>query len=599
LNWFSNAPWFPSGYGVQTKLFTPRIFAAGHVVSVTAFAGLHGAPMTVDGIQIWPAARHRYGQDVMNATAKLDHADAIISLLDVWVVEPDKLTLPWYPWTPIDCDPMPRIVYESLKKATKVIAMSKFGKAQCDAVGLDAYYVPHGVETKVFSPADMSEARKHLGWPEDKFIVGMVAANIGNPPRKSFYEQIAAFVGLHTVHPDTMLYLHCDDGSRVGPDSAVDLAKYCSVMGLKVGYMGNDPVAPDIDVLFPDQFFYGIGMIPDAYMVGVYNALDVMTLCSLGEGFGIPLIEAQACGCPVITGDWTAMSELVFGGWKIPKEEADPQWHAFFESFQYRVKTEAVYKRLMMAYDMRGNQDYRTRARDGALAYDADRITEKYWKPVLADIEANLHKQAKSTKANGQTERVVEIPWLLSKLGTPKRILDIGSADAWYLPALVKTGAQVTGIDTRLFDAPKGVTAIVGDASEYLADAPFDLVDLITCISVLDHIGLEAYGNAADENKLTQMVENMRFALVPGGRLLLTVPVGRDCLTTHPGGGQRVFSREALNDLFADGKWQWASASYWVLVNEAYVLADWETVKDVEYATYRAGAVIGLELVRL
>jgi len=32
----------------------------------------------------------------------------------------------------------------------------------------------------------------------------------------------------------------------------------------------------------------------------------------------------------------------------------------------------------------------RTKAREGALAYDADLVTEKYWKPVLEDIQINL-----------------------------------------------------------------------------------------------------------------------------------------------------------------------------------------------------------------
>jgi FkbM family methyltransferase len=39
---------------------------------------------------------------------------------------------------------------------------------------------------------------------------------------------------------------------------------------------------------------------------------------------------------------------------------------------------------------MKGNEDYRKRARDGALAYDADKVAEKYWKPVLEKIAAKI-----------------------------------------------------------------------------------------------------------------------------------------------------------------------------------------------------------------
>jgi isocitrate lyase len=84
------------------------------------------------------------------------------------------------------------------------------------------------------------------------------------------------------------------------------------------------------------------------------------------------------------------MGELCFSGWKITKAEADPVYQQYFDAFQYRVRVDAVVHRMLKAYEMRGNNEYRSRARDGALAYDADKVTEKYWKPILADIEARM-----------------------------------------------------------------------------------------------------------------------------------------------------------------------------------------------------------------
>ncbi len=388
LNWHSNAMHVPTGYGVQSRIFVPRIKKLGYHISMTAFFGIQGGIVEINGIRHYPNGKHPYGQDIIGASASMDGANAIITLMDAWVVKPENIpdNIGWFPWYPIDCEPIPAPVLTAVKKARRGITMSKFGKKMAENMGLETFYVPHGIETKVFTHNDMNTARKRLGWRDDKFIVGMVAANKGNPPRKSFFEQITAFAALHKAHPDTMLYLHTDDGVHGG--ECVNLIKYCEVLGLTTGYHRNGQ-APDCDVLFAEQYTYLIGL-PDQYMVDVYNSLDVLMMASMGEGFGIPLIEAQSCGCPVITGDWTAMGELCFSGYKIPKTQAKQSWQTYFEAWQWSVDTGAMLERLLAMYALKGNQEYRKRARDGALAYDADKVTEKYWKPVLAEIESML-----------------------------------------------------------------------------------------------------------------------------------------------------------------------------------------------------------------
>lgn len=375
LNWFSNSPAACTGYGCQTKLFVPRLAKLlDGGISITAFFGNQAGVLNINGVKIYPTFKHPYGQDVIGAHAEWDQADAIISLLDIWVVQPENIGLPWFPWFPIDHEPIPSNVLEKARKATKGIVMSKFGKRMAEQAGLDCWYVPHGVETKVFRPVDRQEAREHLKWPQDKFIVGMVAANKGNPSRKAFNEQIAAFAALHAAHPDTMLYLHTDDGTHGG--DTVNLQKFIRRMGLTIG----------TDVIFCDQYHYGLGF-PDDYMVDAYNAMDVLTNVALGEGFGIPILEAQACGTPVIVGDWTSMSELCFAGWKVDKAEALPVYHDFFDAFQWQATAAAICDRMEQAYTARGDYELRNQARRGALAYDADTVTRQYWKPVIKEME--------------------------------------------------------------------------------------------------------------------------------------------------------------------------------------------------------------------
>jgi len=377
ISFLSNAPWAATGYGQQLKIVAPRLKAAGHKLSIQAFYGHNGSPIDWNGIPVYGNGTHPFGQDVMAAHATNFKADIIISNMDSWVVEPSLMfKQKWIAWFPVDSEPCPPLVIEKVKQAYHRIVWTEHGAREMDKIGLDYDVIPYGVDLEMYKPIDRTEARKRTGMG-DKFIVGMVAMNKGFPCRKAFHENITAFKKLHDNHPDTLLYIHSLDGSRPNGEN-IDLIGFCSMLGLVSGK----------DVIFADQYSYLLGYPEDA-MNTLYNCFDVHCLVSMGEGFGMPQLEAQAAGTPVICGDWTTMPEVFFSGWKVDRKDTTPLF-TMQNSYQFIPHIDAIHEKLEVAYKMRGNTDYQKRAREGAKKYDINKIVEKNWLPVLNKIEQKI-----------------------------------------------------------------------------------------------------------------------------------------------------------------------------------------------------------------
>ncbi len=55
---------------------------------------------------------------------------------------------------------------------------------------------------------------------------------------------------------------------------------------------------------------YFVGMVPEEKLPSLYRGAEVLVFVSLYEGFGLPLLEAMACGTPVVTANTTALPEV-------------------------------------------------------------------------------------------------------------------------------------------------------------------------------------------------------------------------------------------------------------------------------------------------
>lgn len=297
----------------------------------------------------------------------------MLTLYDAWCFWPDVMSrLRWLPWLPVDSEPLADCIKESILVAWKPIAYSRFGERMMRDAGLDPAYVPHGIDTEAFKPLnDKAGARQRLGLPEDKFLAVMVAANKGVPSRKSFPEIFDAWAQFTKGRSDCLLYLH----THPGPET----------LGMDLPHCAQKHGIDHDSIIFCDPYYNVLGY-PTRYMCDLYNAADVLVNPAQGEGFGLPIVEAQACGCPVIVGDWTSMPELLFSGWAVHGQRIyTPQ-----AVWQYVPAVEEILWAIEQAFDDRGRSGVVERAREGALEFNVDRVTEEYWRPLLADVESQI-----------------------------------------------------------------------------------------------------------------------------------------------------------------------------------------------------------------
>lgn len=120
-------------------------------------------------------------------------------------------------------------------------------------------------------------------------------------------------------------------------------------------------------------------------------------------------------------------------------------------------------------------------------------------------------------------DRDIEDPWLrarLAMLPASARILDVGCVDGWVLDEY----PEAVGVDARPWPKKWGGRGWTGDAEDI--GNMWGSFDAVTCVSVLEHVGLGWYGDpAGDEGKAGRIVAEMARVLKPGGWLFLTVPV--------------------------------------------------------------------------
>ena len=187
------------------------------------------------------------------------------------------------------------------------------------------------------------------------------------------------------------------------------------------------------------------------------------------------------------------------------------------------------------------------------------------------------------------TDRVVEEPWALEHVRPGERVLDVGSATTRFLGAL-PSSCRVYAIDLRPTPRQPGLGILRGDVMR----APFrpGSFDTITCISTIEHIGLDVYGQGPDLFGDEVVMRHLRRLLRPGGRLLLTAPYGKRSVSAW----LRVYDRRSFARL-ARG-FCVLSVRYYRREGDSFVACAPGELRDAEfdYTDVRSGGVVLAEL---
>jgi glycosyltransferase involved in cell wall biosynthesis len=319
--------------------------------------------------------------DVMDAW----QMDACISMFDVWgLKKPIKRHIPWIP---IDTENVSEKIIKVIKDCPMQIAMTQHGKRELESFDLEPEYAPIGYDPETFHPdPDLGgEFREAIcaQWkdglkPDDMFLIGSVGLNYPDD-RKGFILLLQAFRKFRDKHPEARLYLHTQG---VKEQQGMNYARVAQELEL-MDYVGwADPA----------QFYFNGYEATD--LAGIYSAMDVFCLPTRGEGFGMPVMEAQACGTPVVVTRNTSGPELCKSGVLIGVDD-DDYVYTGLNTWRVQPKPSAITGslgaiRALTVAPCTLIDDTTEEIVERISEYTWPNVWKSHWQPIVDKIESML-----------------------------------------------------------------------------------------------------------------------------------------------------------------------------------------------------------------
>lgn len=349
----SEASFLNSGFSIYAKEILSRLYSTNKY-NIAEFASYAHVNDPKDKDTPWSIYANAVGQndprhkeytsrtDNMFGRWRFDRVvldfkpDVVIDVRDYWMsayqeISPCRKFFHWILMPTVDSAPQQQLWINTYLNADAIFTYSDWGadilKQQSSNNINYIDTVSPGVDLSTFKIRDKSKCRQLMGVPQDAIILGSV---MRNQKRKLIPELFVTFRKLldkyekanNSLGSKIFLYLHTSY-----PDAGWDIpellkehrisnkvlftnaCRKCGDVSCNV-FVGPNTICPNC--LTKNKVFPNVtaGVSSEQLSI-IYNTFDMYIQYAICEGFGMPQVEAGACGIPIATVDYSAMCDII------------------------------------------------------------------------------------------------------------------------------------------------------------------------------------------------------------------------------------------------------------------------------------------------